>query len=148
MIIVQMMLHDLRTRQSEIENLRETIEQHRSALAPQSPRYDALRVQTTPDNRTEAAIIQLQSEKDRLERLEAFQSHDAELVRRNLANIGNRAYRDVIMLFYLTRKPSPYKGLTLPLKWSDVAARMGYSTSHCKRLHRQAVDALTLIFKA
>ena len=145
---IQQRLHLIRIRESEIERIREMIAEHMSQLEPQSPRYDSSRVQTTPENRTEAAILQVQAETERLQRLKARQSAEKGIIRSHIETMDNRAYRDVITLFYMARRQSAYHGLTLPMRWADVASKMGYSASHCKRLHRLAVDALEKTFKA
>lgn len=134
-------LHGIRQRETNIELLRESIDQHLSQLTPQSPRYDSDRVQTSPTNRMESAIAYVSDDVDRLKRMKARQAKDKAYILGYIKRLDSR-YQNVLILYYLTRLPSPYPGITDPLRWSDVAHRLGYSTSHCKRLHRAAVGAL------
>lgn len=126
-------LQKIRSERLEVEQLQDTIEELRCSLLPSGIRYDAVKVQTSPDD----PMAKVFGKVDKLER--KIREGLEEMVEKmnvaydNINRLEKSEYRQVLTLYYLNKdRPT----------WSAVADRMEYSEQRIYQLHNDAISEL------
>lgn len=130
-------LQRIRSERLEIVQLQESIEELAYSLLPSGIRYDAIKVQTSPDD----AMSRVAAQIDKYER--KIREHLAQLLDRQntaytyIAMLERSEHRQILTLYYLSGDR---------ITWHQVAEKMAFSEQRIYQLHNDAVDELQKIW--
>ena len=120
----------------QIQLKRETRLQLLMSLYPGAIRYDKDKVQTSPANAIEEAVVELVDLETRLAEVSHRYAETARIRTKQILDMDNAQYAELLYLRYVDDGRNG-KGNTL----DDVAEEMNYSAQHIRRLHGQALQA-------
>lgn len=127
-------IHRLRRMAQRLERKIETLRHRAEGL--KSITYDKDRVQTSPANTIEAAVVELVDLETRLAEVSHRYAETARIRTKQILDMDNAQYAELLYLRYVDDGRNG-KGNTL----DDVAEEMNYSAQHIRRLHGQALQA-------
>lgn len=126
-------LQKIRSERLEIEQLADQIDELKYSLLPSGIQYDAIKVQTSPDDK----MLRIAEKIDEYER--QIRKHLEELVSRQntafvyIGMLDKSEHRQVLTLYYLSASR---------LTWGQVAEKMVYSDQRIYQLHNDAISEL------
>lgn len=134
-------LKSIRTKRRELGNLERTMEELRFMLLPSGIRYDADRVQTSPEDRLHEIADDL-LDMERIQKAQQEQlTKDILRAERLISEMPTPEYRDLLRLRYIS-------GGLRPITWNQVAKRMGYGEDHVRgKMHGKAIREARKIWK-
>ena len=98
--------------------------------------YDKDRVQVSPENRFEAAMIRLETEAEKWARTRKRYEEEVRKRIDMIQRLDNNAYVRVLTLRYIDGK-----------RWEEIAEELHYSFRHVTRLHGEALAAFSRKYK-
>lgn len=98
--------------------------------------YDKDKVQVSPENRFEAAMIRLEAEAEKWARARKRYEEEARKRIGMIERLDNNAHVRVLTLRYIEGK-----------RWEEIAEELHYSFRHVTRLHGEALTAFSRKYK-
>lgn len=98
--------------------------------------YDRDRVQTSPHNQLEAAVVDMVAIETKYAALLAEYTEAVEIRAKQITSMDDARYAEILWLRYIETTDHGR-----PMTLDDIADEMGYSVSHVTRLHGAALQA-------
>lgn len=138
-------LSEVRNEWAEIRQLEERLEDAQSRMFPGAIRYDAVRVQTSPENKMEETYSKVdmceRKLRDKLQQL--LERYDTAMDYVN--RLEKSEHRQVLRLYYLSQYRDDKGRIAMPT-WETVAKKMMYSDRMVYVFHRDALNELEKIW--
>lgn len=125
-------LSEIKGKSRQLERLKERRKNLHLDVSFGAINYDADRVQTTPKNKLEEAMVKLSDRIEYLDRKIAEISVEIDDRINSIELIGNVAYRDVLFKYY-----AEYKS------FEQISVEMGYAYNYTCNLHGEALKELS-----
>ena len=125
-------LSEIKTKRRHLERLKERRKNLHLYFSFGAINYDADRVQSTPKNKLEEAMVRLSDRIESLDRQIAEISVEIDDRINSIESIDNGTYRDILFKHY-----SEYKS------FEQISVEMGYVYNYTCNLHGEALKELT-----
>lgn len=125
-------LSEIKSKSRQLERLKERRKNLHLDVSFGTINYDADRVQTTPKNKLEEAMVKLSDRIEYLDRKIAEISVEIDDRINSIELVGNVAYRDVLFKYY-----AEYKS------FEQISVEMGYAYNYTCNLHGEALKELS-----
>lgn len=125
-------LSEIKGKSRQLERLKERRKNLHLDVSFGAINYDADRVQTTPKNKLEEAMVKLSDRIEYLDRKIAEISVEIDDRINSIELVGNVAYRDVLFKYY-----AEYKS------FEQISVEMGYAYNYTCNLHGEALKELS-----
>ena len=125
-------LSEIKTKRRHLERLKERRKNLHLDVSFGAINYDADRVQSTPKNKLEEAMVRLSDRIESLDRQIAEISVEIDDRINSIESIDNGTYRDILFKHY-----SEYKS------FEQISVEMGYVYNYTCNLHGEALKELT-----
>lgn len=125
-------LSEIKSKSRQLERLKERRKNLHLDVSFGTINYDADRVQTTPKNKLEEAMVKLSDRIEYLDRKIAEISVEIDDRINSIELVDNVAYRDVLFKYY-----AEYKS------FEQISVEMGYAYNYTCNLHGEALKELS-----
>lgn len=115
----------------EISDELETIEELYSCIGIQGISYDKISVVTSPDNKFEKIMAEIDLRKKRVERLNKRKADAILEVEKKISSLEPSAEKRILTSFYIGCKKMP-----------EISKALGYEISYCYQLRKKGIEKL------
>lgn len=135
----------IRSEEIELYHIKEQRDTLRNSLLPAAIRYDRDKVQTSPADHMLEVVTNLNEIDGKLAKRAAVLSRHINLAHEIVSEMVTPECQELIELRYLDR----WESFRMPMRWTDIADRMGYSLDHVQgKLHSKAIKEARQVWKS